>query len=341
MEGGSLAAFLLRSWAKSFSLRDINQMTDEQIETKLKLVRWPQTNGEPVCPECGCDAVYAIQTRAQYRCKLCYHTFSLTSGTVFHSSKLPLRSILQLILLWANAVKGESALQIRRDVGLNHKSAFVMLHKLREVLHNTRDETPMDGVVEMDGMYVGGSIRHANRKIDRPEQNAPPTPKNCVIALCQRNPNHRGTLRVLTSVVRTETAEAVREIATAYIVPHTTIFADEHAAYDALAGWFDLKRVNHKRAYRSDGGENINLCENMFARFRRLLVGQTHKLTPKYLANYASETCYRVNTYRWQNGRIMGDILEKALQNGPTNTWRGYWRKRPPRDAVPQMDMAA
>ncbi len=336
-----MAAFLLRSWAKSFSLRDINKMTDGQIEAKFRLLRWQETDGEPVCPECGCDAVYHIRTRHQYRCKRCEHTFSLISGTVFHSSKLPLRSILQLVLLWANAVKGESALQIRRDIGLNHKSSLVILYKLREMLANTRDRSLMNGVFEVDGMHGGGYVRHANRAEDRLEGNAPPTPRYCVVALCQRDHRHNGTKQVRTCVMETESAVGLLPFIFANVALGATIFTDGHAAYDNLAAHYDHQRVIHRRAFLGDDGENINLCETFFARLRRLHVGQIHKLTLRYVAMYAAEIAYRANTYRWQNGRIMDDILGKALRNRPTQTWRGYWRMRPPVDAVPQLQMAA
>ncbi|MHC1701853.1 MAG: IS1595 family transposase [Humidesulfovibrio sp.] len=308
------------------SLRKINKLTDAEVADKLKLLRWPSTNGEPVCPDCACDAVYVIATRSQYRCKRCGHTFSIISGTVFHSSKLSLRSILQLGLLWANAAKGKSALELRRDIGLNHKSSFVLLHKLREALLTTADDTPMDGDVEIDGMHVGGHIRHANRAEDRPEQNEAPTPVRCVLALCQRNPEHLGgSMRTRVQVVETETAETAFDFITRNVVQGTTIYSDGHAGYDRIGMWYDLRRVNHRRAYHGDNGENINLCENYFSRFRRLQFGQVHKITPKYLAEYANEIAYRADTRRWTNEHITHDILARALQTKRTETFRRYW----------------
>lgn len=327
--------FLLTSAAKTFSLTAIAKMSDEQVEELLKSLRWPETEGRPVCPECGCDAVYVLKTRSQYRCKRCGHTFSLTSGTLFHSSKLSLRSILQIGLLWANAAKGKSALEIRRDIGLNHKSSFVVLHKLREALLKNRDESPMNGSVEVDGMYVGGAIRHANLAVDRPEQNTRSTTRRCVLALCQRNPAHGGALRTLVRVVETERAVAVIDFVGGHVVQGATVYADEHAGYDRLAAWYNLRRVNHKRGYRGDGGENINLCENMFSRFRRLQFGQIHKVEPKYLEVYANEIAYRIDTCRWDNKRITNDILGKALQTGRSESWRGYWRAKAGPDVGP------
>ncbi len=320
--------YLLTAAAKTLSLPTIAAMSDEKVEELLRVLRWRETEGRPVCPECGCDAIYTIRARSQYRCKRCSHTFSVTSGTVFHAHKLPLRSILMLCFLWGNAVKGVSALQMRRDIGLSHKAAYVLLQKMREALFAQRDKTQLEGEVEIDGMYVGGKIRKANKAVNRPHENWKPTEKKCVLAIRQRDPNARGALRTLVTVAESESEESVVPFVTQNVAPKTTIFADEHASYHGLAAWYDLRRVNHSREYRADGGEHINLCESLFIRFRRLQLGQTHKLTGRYLLNYAYEVAYRDDHRRWSNGAIMMDMLGKALRTPACETWRAYWRKR-------------
>ena len=93
----------------------------------------------------------------------CGHTFSVTSGTIFAHHKLPLQVYLGAIAIYTNAVKGLSALQLSRDLDIQYKTAFVLMHKRRQSLMDRRDETPLAGEVQIDGGYVGGSVRPANQ----------------------------------------------------------------------------------------------------------------------------------------------------------------------------------
>jgi transposase-like protein len=112
------------------------------------MIRWADTNGTPVCPSCGSVEAYEARRpngALRFRCKGCKKDFSITSGTLFASHKLPLRGYLAAIAVFCNEVKGKSALALSRDLGLSYKSAFVLLHKLREAMAE-----------ELKGRVVGG-----------------------------------------------------------------------------------------------------------------------------------------------------------------------------------------
>src|SRR5665213_1377033 len=129
--------FLLSSRAKTLSLAAVFRMSDEEAETMFRAVRWADTEGKPVCPHCGgLDAYEARRPNGslRFRCKACAKDFSITSGTLFGSHKLPLRTYLGAIAIFCNEVKGKSALAMSRDLGLSYKAAFVLLHKLREAM---------------------------------------------------------------------------------------------------------------------------------------------------------------------------------------------------------------
>jgi transposase-like protein len=100
----------------------------------LRPIRWADdTNGAPLCPSCGSVDAYEARRpngALRFRCKGCKKDFSITSGTLFASHKLPLRGYLAAIAVFCNEVKGKSALALSRDLGLNYKSPFVLLHKL-------------------------------------------------------------------------------------------------------------------------------------------------------------------------------------------------------------------
>ena len=83
--------FLLTAKARSLSLAKVARLSDEEAYQTFKLIRWAATDGQPVCPRCGCVAVYTYATRKLFKCKACNHQFSVTSGTIFASLKLPIR----------------------------------------------------------------------------------------------------------------------------------------------------------------------------------------------------------------------------------------------------------
>jgi Transposase zinc-ribbon domain len=86
----------------------------------FRAIRWTATDGEPVCPRCGCVAVYEYASRPIFKCKGCGHQFSVTSGTIFASRKLPMRDYLMAIAIFVNGAKGHSALQLSRDLPDRH-----------------------------------------------------------------------------------------------------------------------------------------------------------------------------------------------------------------------------
>lgn len=83
--------FLLSAKARSLSLKAIFRMTDDEAHTRFQVIRWADNGGEPFCPRCDCTAIYAYATRRIWKCKACSHQFSVTSGTIFASRKLPIR----------------------------------------------------------------------------------------------------------------------------------------------------------------------------------------------------------------------------------------------------------
>ena len=156
--------FLLSAKARTLSVRQVFELTEQQAFETFKEVRWGKGDNV-VCPLCGVlNKHYFIRVRRQWRCKDCNHTFSVTSGTVFAFHKLPLRIYLAAIAIYTNAVKGISALQLGRDLGVQYKTAFVLAHKIRESLMEQRDMAQLSGEVHIDGAYVNGHIRPKNKK---------------------------------------------------------------------------------------------------------------------------------------------------------------------------------
>ncbi len=325
--------FLLSAKARTLSVRTVMELTDDQAFQLFKEVRWG--SGDNVaCPVCGTVGKhYFINTRQQWRCKDCGHTFSVTSGTIFAFHKLPLRVYLAAIAIYTNAVKGLSALQLSRDLGVQYKTAFVLAHKIRESLIKCRDDSQLAGEIHMDGAYVNGSIRQKNKKKDRIDrrliENQKPN-KRCVLVMRQKVEIDgnliKGSNKTLTFVIRAENQADVSKLANQFVKKGSIICADESHAYDMLHARFDARRVNHTKEYRSDKGITNNLAESYFSRFRRMQYGQTHKFGNQYLANYANEAAYREDTRRQPNGEIFMDITKKCARTRTHNDWCGYWQ---------------
>jgi transposase-like protein len=122
--------FFLSAKARTLSLASVARMSEEEARAMFRAIRWAATDGEPVCPRCGCVACYEYASRPIFKCKGCGHQFSVTSGTIFASRKLPMRDYLMAIAIFVNGAKGHSALQLSRDLGVQYKTAFVLAHKL-------------------------------------------------------------------------------------------------------------------------------------------------------------------------------------------------------------------
>jgi len=322
--------FLLTAKARTLSIGRVFQMNEDQAFKVFKKVRWGDSKDIP-CPSCGVvHDHYFIATRHQWRCIACNHTFSVTSGTIFAFHKLPLMMYLAAIAIYTNAAKGLSALQMSRDLDVQYKTAFVLMHKIRESLIDQRDMSQLSGEVHMDGAYVNGYIRPKNKKEDRIDRRLASnqrSDKRCVFVMRQKFEElAAGAKKTLTFVLKSENQEDVNNLANSFVTKGSTICADESNAYDVLHAKYDTRRVNHSTEYRAADGTTNNQAESYFSRFRRMQLGQCHKFGNLYLANYANEAAYREDTRRMGNGVIFDDISTKCAHTKTSKNWCGYWQ---------------
>lgn len=159
--------FLLSAAARTLSLKGIYAEGEQAAYRRFCALRWPATEGRPVCPACGCIDVHDLATRQRFKCAACHRQFSVTSGTIFASRKLAFVDLLAAICLVVNASKGSSAVQLSRDLDVQHKTAFALMHKLREAMAAETRAATLAGTVEVDGAAFGGHVRPANAREDR------------------------------------------------------------------------------------------------------------------------------------------------------------------------------
>lgn len=158
-------------------------------------------------------------------------------------------------------------MQLSRDLSVDYKTAFVLLHKVRESIELARNEGALSGSVEVDGAYFGGYVKPANEKKDRKDRRKKihqSGKRQSVIVMRERGG------RTLTYVTATE-AEGVSLVA-ANVEHGTTVHADEANHWDKLGAYFPIKRINHNEAYSKDGA-CTNQAESFFSRLRRAEVG--------------------------------------------------------------------
>lgn len=296
-------------------------MSETEAHDAFRMIRWAETKGEAVCPKCQCSATYKITTRNLWKCKACHHQFSVTSGTIFASRKLPIGTYLLAIAIFVNGAKGHAALQLSRDLDVQYKTAFVLSHKLREAMSTETADAELDGTVEVDGAYFGGHVRPANYKEDRIDRRLGEnqTGKRRVVVVMRE----RGGI-ALPFVFKSE-GQAIEAIG-ARVKPTAVIHADEARGWDALHDRFLTKRINHQECY-SDGEACTNQAESFFSRLRRAEIGIHHHISGRYLYQYANEMAWRENNRRVSNGAQYLGVTAAALNAPVSRQWKGYWQR--------------
>jgi transposase-like protein len=314
--------FLNTPAARSLSIGQVLRLSDEEAFAVFQRVRFADNGGAPYCPHCGCAMVYTLaETPIRWKCSACRRKFSVTSGTIFHSRKLAIRDYLAVIALFCNGVKGTSSLQMSRDMNINPKSAFVLLHKLREAMGATvhaGDE--LAGTVEVDGAYFGGHARPENRKEDRTDRRGLENPRRLVVVVARERLG-----RSMPWVVAKE-GDGVPLIRQ-HVASGTEVHADEAPGWNILHASYPMKRVNHSVEYKSEDGACTNQAESFFARMRRAEMGIHHRISGHRLQAYANEMAWREDNRRVPNGMQWKWITAAALAHPKSAVWAGYWHR--------------
>jgi len=305
-------------------------MSDEEAERVFIRLRWQ--NGEPHCPKCGSLKISQGRRKGllRFQCLDCHKDFSLTSGTLFASRKLPLRGYLMAIAVFINEVKGKSMLALSRDLGTSYKASFVLAHKLREAMAAEVAQSKIGGAgrkAEIDAGWFGGYVKPANRKEDRRDRRkvANQSGKRKAVVIIRE----RGG-KTLPGIFRNE-ADALNFIR-ANVAPETTLYADEAAAWNALHARYELHRINHQESYslKDEAQTHTNNAEGFFSRMRRGEIGHHHHVAGPYLIRFAQEAAFREDFKRVANGDQADKIVSLAMRLPKSAEFCGYWQRHLP-----------
>jgi len=284
----------------------IRYFTDEQtcIDTVAGL-RW--SNG-PECPACISfkDRQHWLKTQRRWQCRDCGKQYSVKLNTIFEDSAVPLTKWLPAMWLLANCKNGISSYELARDIGVTQKSAWFMLHRIREATKNrsVKKLGPSGKPVEVDETFVGGKMKnmHASRrnKLQLAERG---DNKTAVMGLLDRYAREV-RVKVIPNVKRaTLQAEVLKQI-----VPVGTVYTDQYSGYDGLLlKGFLHQTVNHLEEYVR-GEIHTQGIENFWSLFKRMLNGTYVAVEPFHLEAYADEQAFRYN-----NRRNMTDADRFAL----------------------------
>src|SRR6185437_6913619 len=219
--------------------------TDEKCREILTKLRWPEG---VTCPRCKEREVCYLESRKQFECASCSYQFSVTTGTIFNDTHLPLEKWFAATYLLCEAKKGMSACQIQRTLGISYKTAWYLCHRIRAAMVESQ-RSMLDGKVEMDETYVGGKRRGFGKRLGMAN-------KETVIGIRKRN----GELRFFNAKdAKSGTlAQYIRENISEDV---DVIFTDEGVAYpDAMrrAGVKTHKTIQHKNRIYVQGDVHTN-----------------------------------------------------------------------------------
>jgi transposase-like protein len=285
--------FSLRGSA--MTLPEVNKLysTDDRCRELLERLRWPEG---VMCPRCKDTRISRLKDYARYECVGCEYQFTVTSGTIFHDSHLPLPIWFLAVMLLSQAKKGMSAHQLKRTIwGLNkgsYKTAWYLCHRIRAAMKEVQPSM-LDGTVEIDETYVGGR----NRGFGRGPHNAG-KPKEVVIGIRQRSEDGKtGELRFFhADDAKSGTlAKYIRENVSTDV---DVILTDDFVSYPAALresghGTKHHYAVNHSKGIYAVGPIHTNTVESAFSLLKRGVIGTWHKISAKHLQAYLDEMTFR------------------------------------------------
>ncbi|WP_339815246.1 IS1595 family transposase [uncultured Imperialibacter sp.] len=280
--------------------KSLPQLLDHFKEEKTCIeyyenIRWA---GKPVCPHC--DAEHPYVTTRGYKCSNneCYKKFTVKVGTIFENSKISLRTWFAAIWRCTNHKKGISSVQLSLDLGITQKTAWFVLHRVREML---KDKSPRMlgeyGMVEADEAYIGQREQTKHYSKRRSDENpslrndgSPYVEKKVIVGIIERNG------KVVLKHVPNATKKNMVALIEKHVPKGAKIYTDESKVYKSLKKHYTHETVKHALSIYVAGDVHTNTIENFWSVLKRGLVGVYHQVSEKHLERYLDEFSARFNT---------------------------------------------
>ena len=270
---------------EGISIMELGEMfPDEESARKwFESHVWPEGR---CCPRCGSVRTHeASHAKSPYRCTDCRSYFSVKTGTALEGSKISLRKWGFAIYLETTSLKGVSSMKRHRDIKVTQKTAWFMLHRLREVWAKDKsDGDQFSGPVEVDETYMGGKRRNmSNEK----RKELAGTGRGAVGKVAIVGAKDRASNRIAAKVVENTDKPTLQGFVVEHTAPGATVYTDEASAYEGMP--FEHESVKHSVAEYVRGMAHTNGMESFWSMLKRAHMGTYHKLSRKHLDRYVRE----------------------------------------------------
>jgi transposase-like protein len=260
-----------------------------------KLLAEQRWGDSPACPHCGNAGKIYITSRG-YKCgdKDCHKKFTVITGTIFENTKIKLNLWFEAIFVITAHKKGISSHQLAKDINVSQKTAWFILHRVREML---KDKNPsmLSGTVQADTTYVGGKITNKHQSIQarlkKAKKNYKNDNKTMVLGLVQQDG------KVVSKVIPSEKNTDIIPVLTSHIEAGSTMVTDDAPVYTRLPKLgYPHESVNHSLREYVREGWHTNTIEGYFSQLKRGIIGIYHQVSPQHLHRYCDEFSFRYNS---------------------------------------------
>lgn len=286
----------------------------------LRAVRWPDMT-QWACPHCAVIGEPYTLGNNTHKCRECLKKSTVRNGTIFEDSKISLQKWFMAIFLMTSHKKGISSCQLAKDIGITQKSAWFVLHRIRNAALSREFQEPLTGVIEADEAYVGPNAKwqHKSKKDPMLVGVAAAKTKKTVLGMLQRD----GELRV--HHVKDTRKATLQPIMRSTIAVGSELHTDESQAYSWARFEYAHKMITHSLGEYVRGDVTTNRIEGVFSHFKRTIVGTYHKVSVAHLDNYLQTFAFRWNTRSLTEAARMNLLLNKT--QGRRITYRTLTRK--------------
>ena len=293
---------------------------DDKARELLEKLRWKDG---VICPHCENDEAYKINAKAPkgrkkrkglYKCKSCRKQFTVTVGTIFEKSRIPLSKWLMAIHLICSSKKGISAHQLHRSLGITYKSAWFMAHRIRYAMTQEPLFSKLNGTIEVDETYIGGKAKNMHkRKREEKIKGRGVSGKAPVLTLVEREG------RVQTRHIEHVTSANLRDVLLESVDQGSSIMTDESPSYSFVSDLFGSHdSVNHSQGEYVRESAHVNTAESVHALLKRGIMGTFHHVSKKHLHRYLTEFDFRFNLRKAEDGartvKAIEQVAGKRLQ---------------------------
>ena len=281
------------------------------------ILRWP--DGKITCPRCGFNQHSFISSRRIWFCKGCKKQFTIKVGTIFEDSPLGMDKWMTAVWLVANCKNGVSSYEIARDLGITQKSAWFMMHRVRNAMQSG-SFGKLSGEIEADETFIGGKSR--NMHLAQRQRRITGTggkDKTAVMGILQRG----GEVR--TKVISTRRKKELQDEVRKHVEAGSALYTDALMSYEGLATDYAHQVVDHAVQY-VNGRVHTNGLENFWSLFKRGIGGTYVSVEPYHLFRYLDEQVFRYNNRKEMNDAdrfqaVMGNVAGHRL------TWKALTGK--------------